>query len=393
MKFNFFGASGPKPAKETFSNRRKPKYTSSSTLPPESTPKTNLRKCPENGYIPHYRNLGLKSGASTEGIKAAWRRTILRLHPDKIRDSAQKKNATAAMILINEAYEKLHTKEDWWRGGSNDDTMIDSSEYLRRLSEKLNNEVEGGGCEEVVRRQPWFWAYKNERQCTRDGDLLCGEYWATLTHNTVDSILPARISDAVWELVDMDWRYPILPLPAFDKLTFYGPCFHTYTVTLPAVKAAKTVPPPLWSSFSDTECNTPLNLESLDTAALLVLLGTIQFGFRKLWFALIAYSFASIIFCLSFCLWCIIWAAKRVFWLCTWPIRKLFLAFSFLFRLVLQKLPDISWVFEYVVDLGRWLYFYRVRHKNTIHSTRGVAGRRFDGNCASRDRLRNMYGK
>jgi hypothetical protein len=111
MKFHFFGVSDTKtskPAKETFTGHQKPKHTSTSSSRPKTTPaEPKLPKCPTKRYIPHHRNLGVKPGASPDKVKAAWRRTGLRLHPDKIRDPAQKEVAAAAMILVNEAYEKL----------------------------------------------------------------------------------------------------------------------------------------------------------------------------------------------------------------------------------------------------------------------------------------------
>jgi hypothetical protein len=322
MKFNFFWNSSSKPgkpARETFTHRRQPKYTSISPPPPKSTPKPKLPKCPKDGYIPHHRNLGLKSGASKEEIKAAWKRTSVRLHPDKIRDPSQKEVTAAGMILVNEAYENLYKEDGWWRWIAGDDQMIDSSERLRRREEK----VEGGGCEEIVRRKPWFWVYKEQLQCTRDGSYLCGEFWTTLTHNVVDTFLPLRVSDVVWELVDKDWRYPISLPQDFEKFTFYGPCFQTYAVKLPAVKTGKIVPP-RWSSFRDTKCNTPLNPELGDAGLLLFLLVMFLILTRKIWLVLIIYSFKAVIYSFMLPLRAIFWVVRRMFWFCTWPVRKLF---------------------------------------------------------------------
>jgi hypothetical protein len=322
MKFIFFGDSSSKPrkpARETFTHRRQPKYTSTSSPPPKSTPKPKLPKCLENGYIPHHRNLGLKPWASRDDIKDAWRRTSIRFHPDKIRDPSQKEVAAAAMVLVNEAYEKLYKDDGWWGWLLSKDEIIDSSERLRRLVEK----TEGGACEEIVRRKPWFWAYNEQLQCTRDGNYLCGVFWAMLTHNIVDNFLPLGVSDAVWELVDKEWRYPSSPAPDFEKFSFYGPCFQTYTVKLPSVKTEK-VEPPRWSNFRDTKCNAPLNPGPGDAGLLLILLIIFLVLTRKIWLALIDYSFKAVIFCVTIPVGAIFWFVRKMFWFCTWPVRKLF---------------------------------------------------------------------
>jgi hypothetical protein len=101
-----------------------------------------------------------------------------------------------------------------------------------------------------------------------------------MTHNLVDNLLPLKVSDAVWEIVDREWRYPasVAP-PGFEKLTFYGPCEQTYTVTLPVRRAERG--PPRWSNFRNTACDTSLDVWSFDVFCANVMLGILLFVFSR----------------------------------------------------------------------------------------------------------------
>jgi hypothetical protein len=337
--FNFFGGSGsqkPPKRKETFTNRQKTKYTYSAPKP-RSTRKGP--KCPLNNYIPHHRNLGLQPGASSDEIKTAWRRMSLRLHPDKIRDPAQKEVAAAAMSLVNEAYEYLYKEGSWaaWIGGRKYNEGIDSSERLRRKNEASEEGVRGA-CHAIVRRKPWFWAYKPESQCLADGSHLCGEFWATLIHNIVDGMIPTKTSDALWEKVDKDWRLET-KRPDYEKLSFYGPCFQTYTVMLPTLKSAR-IELPKWSRFTDTTCNTVLNTEMPDLWWLLALIVMVIILFRKIWMAILCYCVKLPILGILLCLQALYLLLKKVLWVALWPVNKLDLGFYFKCRV---KLPTFKW--------------------------------------------------
>ncbi|PMD33393.1 hypothetical protein L207DRAFT_571557 [Hyaloscypha variabilis F] len=350
MKFNFF-SSGSKPSPKP-KPRAKPtqRGKSKQQAKPKKQPRPKLPNCPPNAYIPHYRNLGLPPGALAEEIKSAWRALGLRLHPDKIRNPAMKSNASAAMILVNEAHEQLFKESGDFisrLGRSTKDIMkMDASEQARKL---LDRHV----CEKVVRRKPWFWAYRARTEAFTNGSLLCGEQWATMGHNVVDSILPLKASDAIWEVVDGEWRYPASGASlGFEKLTFYGPCEQTYTVTLPVKRAERG--PPRWSTFKNTACNTSLDVWSFDVLCANVMLGIFLFVFRRQAKILISYVWDFVMFAILSSLWCVLWTSKKIFMLCTWPTRKMLSVIRHVFHLVLWKLDEI------LDETKRYLYGTRV---------------------------------
>ncbi|KAN0119303.1 hypothetical protein V8E51_001511 [Hyaloscypha variabilis] len=344
MKFNFFSSSskpGPKP---------KPRPKPTQQAKPKKQPRSKLPQCPTNAYIPHYRNLGLPPGASAEEIKSAWRALGLRLHPDKIRNPAMKPNASAAIILVNEAHQQLFKESGDFisrLGISTKDIMkMDESERARRL---LDRHV----CEKVVRRKPWFWAYRTRTEAFTNGSLLCGEQWATMGHNVIDSILPLKVSDAVWEVVDGEWRYPASGAPpGFEKLTFYGPCEQTYTVTLPVRRAERG--PPRWSTFRNTACNTSLDVWSFDVLCANVMLGIFLFVFRRQVKIVVIYVWDFVLFGVLLSLWCVLWTSKKIFMICTWPTRKMLALIRRVFRLVLWKLDEV------LDETKRYLYGTRL---------------------------------
>ncbi len=212
------------------------------------------------------------------------------------------------------------------------DNEIDSAEALRRAEEK----IEDHGCSDIVRRKPWFWAYKETLQCERDNNFFCGEFWATITHNVVDIVLPFRLSDRVWDSIDRDWSYGTPALSDFEKLMFYGACYQVYTVKLPALRSSQL--PPRWSSFRDTKCDTTLNLQSLDGLALLVLISMALIFSRKIPFRILACYVATAKLCLRVTLWFVV----KVLWLCTWPVRKMFQEISFVCSFIARILFEVA---------------------------------------------------
>jgi DnaJ domain len=317
--FNFFGGSGTKPkyAKETFTHRREPKYPP----PPERTPKPKSKPgpppCPPFSYIPHHRNLGLQRGASNEEIKVAWRTLSLRLHPDKFRDPAQKEIAAAAMIHVNEAYDKLYMENAWEDlrlGIRRASELPDAAERRRRLADG-----KASTCEDIVRRKPWLWDYKEDFQCSQDGDYLCGEFWATLTHDLVDNVLPFRVSDSIWEMVDKTWRFP----PQVDSGTIivYGPCDQTYT--LKGLRNRTENPPPRWSSFSNTRCNSSLRGVSFDGLVFVASTVTLAFLTRRLWILMLSWILRATFWCIKLSFRIFSWIVWKIYRFFTWPVRNL----------------------------------------------------------------------
>lgn len=86
-----------------------------------------------------------------------------------------------AQQLVDKAYTTILIDEAW----GTREPQIDVYEMLRRWSEKSKY----GACRDIVKRKPWFWDYKPTDQCDEEGAWLCGEFWATVTHNVVGSVL------------------------------------------------------------------------------------------------------------------------------------------------------------------------------------------------------------
>lgn len=331
MKFNSFSSSSSKPTQ-----RAKPKRRAEPTQNPK------VPSCPSDAYIPHHRNLDLPPDASAEEIKAAWRRLILRLHPDKIRNPAMKDNATAAIILVNEAHEKLtKDKGNWLRRSKN--SLLDLDTFLTDVNEWSRRLQEDEACFKSVRRKPWFWAYKTQKECENDGDYFCGEFWATLGHGLFQYL--RSVSDLVWDVVDNDWRYPVPPGPPVEVLTFYGPCSETYTVTVPVLDAQQPqIGPPTWSSFRNTPYNTLFAGDAFpvfDLTLLAILIAILLFVFGRLIKRVISFGFHMLVFGLLLSLWCVLWPGKKASMLCVWSFQKLFSVIRRVFRAVLGKLDEI----------------------------------------------------
>ncbi|KAE9379908.1 hypothetical protein N431DRAFT_448740 [Stipitochalara longipes BDJ] len=131
-----------------------------------NSPYLKAFKTCENEYIPHHRNLGLKPGASSYAITAAWRRTSVRLSITNFAALKQVRQTLGAQKLVDTAYTTLLIKAASGKTGP----KIDASEVLRRSIEKSKY----GPCHNIVKRKPWFWDYKQNDQYKEEGTWLCG---------------------------------------------------------------------------------------------------------------------------------------------------------------------------------------------------------------------------
>lgn len=282
------------------------------------------RFCPNNPYIPHHRNLGLKPWATDNEIKAAWRTLSIELHPDKTRlrhtdahikrpssNITQQEASEAAYILISEAYDQLYRQRKnhgpayQYRSHWRDDPNIDINEERRRIAED--------DAAQTCPPKPWVRAYKTYQQCDvennkNDDDdtysnkidkidsntFFCDEFLVNLAHKLIDTLLPLSTSDDIWQRAE---EYKVksereaeggqIPL---DIRTVYGgglgPCEEgPYHVLLPRHVIARPhhYPPPhpfhhpdpttipetptsmnlRWSYWKDTRCySTPLRMEN-----------------------------------------------------------------------------------------------------------------------------------
>ncbi|KAF8861235.1 hypothetical protein BDZ45DRAFT_282402 [Acephala macrosclerotiorum] len=254
-------------------------------------PKKRIKivECPKPIYTPHHRNLGLKPWASQKDIKHAWKHISVRLHPDKIRDPAQKEIAAQAIILVNDAYDVLN-KQGEARGGSykyiNDwmrDPMINAPEMLRRKEDSVPEEAPG--CETAVARKPTLWLrdYKTYSDCAQGESFFCGEFWVDLGHVVIDRTLPLRASDWIWSL-DNGWKTTALAEKKFENLEFFGDCYQHFTIRLPAVSVFNDPvgPEKKWSYFHDTPCaETKLSWDLKDGWILLAGLTIVLFLMRN----------------------------------------------------------------------------------------------------------------
>jgi len=237
-----------------------------------------------------------------------------------------KENATVAMILVNEAHDKLFKEGGTWldrKINSLLDTMTkEKDDWEPFMEESSRREDEKEACRKAVRRKPWFWTYKTQKECEKDGDYFYGEFWATVGHSL--SVYPRSFSDWVWDVVEKDWRYPAPAGPPLDILTFYGPCFQTYTVTLPVLSSKGQSGPPRWSSFRNTPCNTSLfagdDFPLYDMVLLSFLTIFLLLASRNLFKRFIVYSFNLLFFGIMLNLWYILWTIRKVFSL----IRRIF---------------------------------------------------------------------
>ena len=84
--------------------------------------------------------LGLKIGADTESVRAAYRRLVKQCHPDQFQDAQQQKTAQEKLIRLNLAYEaalKLATRP---AVGFNLISQEEAKHFAQRLVEQGNLE-------------------------------------------------------------------------------------------------------------------------------------------------------------------------------------------------------------------------------------------------------------
>ncbi|KAH7336033.1 hypothetical protein BKA65DRAFT_505497 [Rhexocercosporidium sp. MPI-PUGE-AT-0058] len=292
--------------------------------------------CPPQKYIPHHRNLGLKPWATQEEVRSAWRKLSMRLHPDKIRDPAQKASAERAMIFVNLAYEELYKDrgggEGWMRMLSFDvlrwmenwvtDNRLDDSEKLRRQEESVL-------CWEVVKRKPWIRDYSINWEIL--GEKAWREaFWVSVVHGVVDGVLPRGVSDWIWEW-DGGWRVVeegegkgnrtvVGCGRGTERLNFYGLCYSYYVVTLPVARGVRAeVRPNMWSYYRDTQCGQfHIAPGKGDVVLVIILFAIVITLLRRViaWVVTKCYR--------TFVMWpiCIWWACVRCLWSnLTWPFR------------------------------------------------------------------------
>jgi hypothetical protein len=233
--------------------------------------KYNSIKCPATNFVPHHRNLGVKPWASDEQIRAAWKNIIMRLHPDKIHDPEQKRIASKASVLVNDAYESLLKSkqnqgpgyqhyEDWTA-----DQDIDILEWKRRIDENTNALT----CASIANSKPWHKEYKTYDRCEKDADIFCDEFTVNLVHKLVDNVLPVSKSDEIW---DKKERVKRKKSRKTHTLKFYGSCYQEpLVIELRNLAVADEIP--RWSSFRGLECaETPLHWNTNDGYVLIAVL-------------------------------------------------------------------------------------------------------------------------
>ena len=63
----------------------------------------------------YYEVLGVSKGAGEEELKKAYRKMVMRFHPDRLGslDDAERKAAEAKFIKVQQAYENIKKSKGW----------------------------------------------------------------------------------------------------------------------------------------------------------------------------------------------------------------------------------------------------------------------------------------
>lgn len=87
-----------------------------------------------------FRVLGLKVGASSDEVRAAYRRMVKSCHPDQFQDVAQQKEAQEKLIRLNLAYETALKLAHRHTVGFNQISQEEAKHFAQRLVEQGNLE-------------------------------------------------------------------------------------------------------------------------------------------------------------------------------------------------------------------------------------------------------------
>lgn len=87
-----------------------------------------------------FETLGLKYGAGTEDVRAAYRRLVKECHPDRFTDPAEQKAAQEKLIRLNLAYEEALKLADRRNVGFNSISCEEAKHFAARLMEQDNPE-------------------------------------------------------------------------------------------------------------------------------------------------------------------------------------------------------------------------------------------------------------